>query len=52
MMPVSMQEDGGLVKKVLAQGEGWETPEAGDEVTGGPKTKTGMDASDTCCFTS
>jgi FKBP-type peptidyl-prolyl cis-trans isomerase len=32
------QKDGGLRKKVLAQGTGWETPESGDEVTGAPAT--------------
>lgn len=31
---VSLAKDGGLLKKVLVKGEGFATPEAGDEVSG------------------
>jgi hypothetical protein len=37
MLRVTVQEDGGLVKKILAVGEGYECPETGDEVTGKAK---------------
>lgn len=30
----ALQADGGLRKRILVPGEGWETPEKGDEVTG------------------
>jgi hypothetical protein len=30
----AFQEDGGLRKRILVPGEGWETPEKSDEVTG------------------
>ncbi|KAG2434445.1 hypothetical protein HYH02_012275 [Chlamydomonas schloesseri] len=30
---VKLTDDGGCVKKILVAGEGWETPEKGDEVT-------------------
>ncbi len=33
-MLLFLQEDGGVVKKILKKGESWETPEDGDEVTG------------------
>ncbi len=31
---VPAQDDGGVVKKIITAGEGWEYPETGDEVTG------------------
>lgn len=31
---LSLQPDGGVVKKVLVAGEGWQKPEKGDKVTG------------------
>ncbi|GLC35269.1 hypothetical protein PLESTB_000582700 [Pleodorina starrii] len=30
---VPLTDDGGLIKKIITAGEGWESPEAGDEVT-------------------
>lgn len=29
-----VQEDGGITKTILVKGEGWESPEQGDEVEG------------------
>ena len=28
-----MQGDGGLIKKIMTEGSGWETPSKGDDVT-------------------
>ncbi|KAG2481812.1 hypothetical protein HYH03_019222, partial [Edaphochlamys debaryana] len=30
---VKLTDDGGLIKKIITPGEGWESPEKGDEVT-------------------
>ncbi|GFR45320.1 hypothetical protein Agub_g6687 [Astrephomene gubernaculifera] len=30
---IKLTDDGGVIKKVITAGDGWETPEAGDEVT-------------------
>ncbi len=42
------QKDGGLVKKILTKGEGWESPESGDEVTGDCSCTTEMRALAPC----
>jgi hypothetical protein len=31
---VNVTEDGGIVKKILKEGEGWQTPSKGADVTG------------------
>ena len=34
--PACLQEDGGVVKRIITPGTGWETPSKGSEVTGEP----------------
>ena len=31
---INVTEDGGIVKKILKEGEGWQTPSKGADVTG------------------
>ena len=33
-LPVALQADGGVTKKILKAGNGWENPEQGDQVFG------------------
>ena len=34
--PACLQEDGGVIKRIITPGTGWETPSKGSEVTGEP----------------
>ena len=41
----SLSKDGGVVKKLLVRGEGWKTPDKGDEVSGACSVMCFLEAS-------